>query len=431
MGDLLDGSFLDTKNLNLDNEFNSWFSRRIATVISGTEFFNDTIQFLNQIDLNIIRSNWGTRTLHPQVETINQLWFEKVTPSILSNLPKASKYSRSIFEFQGGEVIETRWSIGNIMTDLFRNSSVAFALEKRTLYRFHLAKELRLYKDPSEYPFAVIRDLEELGATDYLVYPVHFTSGGFVYASFCSNKPEGFTELQVAFLGRITPIIANFWERFILKELTDTLLRLYLGKRTGPLVSAGKILRGDAERIRSVIWFSDIRSFTTISESIPEEKVIHLLNLYFGIVIPRIEKAGGEVLKLIGDAVLAIFPDNKSYATPRLRALVSARQIQSDLDKANQDNLESELPELAHGIGLHFGEVLYGNIGSHDRFDFTVVGSSVNLASRISNLCGQLGMPVLASQAFIENTSLPWKDMGSFALKGFTNEQILFGLESV
>lgn len=397
--------------------------------MKGSEFFASTIGFLNQNGFQIVRSNWGTKTLHPQVDTINHLWFPKATDKIVESLPQNKRFSRALVSYPSGEVIETRWFIGNIMTEIFQSSPIAHSLRTKVPYRYQIKKETENQSGDLNYPYPVIPDLISLGATDYVVFPVLLPQSGFVYLTYSTNLSSGFSEMQVNDLKAISAIAASYWERFVLKELTETLLRLYLGKHTGPLVSSGKILRGQAERIKAVIWFSDIRKFTETSEKLSSENVIELLNVYFETVIPEIERAGGEVLKMIGDSVLAIFPLDRNAFHPRLRALVTAKRIAKELSKSNQYLEEKGYPKLQHGIGLHIGEVLYGNIGSAERMDFTVIGSAVNLASRISSLCGKLDFPVLASQEFTQGINLDWKELGNFRLKGIENEIDIYGFK--
>lgn len=411
------------------NLFTEWISRDFSAYQEGSHLFNAFVLFLNKNDFQTLRANIGTKTLHPQVDTINHLWFPKATEDILRVLPQNRRFSRKTVSFPGGDVIETRWFIGNIMTEIFQSSPIALALRTKEPYRYLIAEDKNRYKESSDYPYSVLPDLIALGATDYIVIPVLFPSQGFVYLSFATKRKGGFTEEQIQGLKTMAPLFGGFWERYVLKELPNTLLRLYLGKHTGPLVSSGKILRGEAESINAVIWFSDIRKFTEISERLSGENVIELLNVYFETVIPEIERSGGEVLKMIGDSVLAIFPFDKNVFHPRLRAVATAKRISKELAKSNLYLKEKGFPSIQHGIGLHTGKVLYGNIGSAERMDFTVIGSAVNLASRISSLCGKLDFPVLASQEFTKGINLDWKELGNFKLKGIENEIDIYGFK--
>ncbi len=420
---------VNQNSLSFLSLFTEWLASHFTEFPEGSQLFHSFIEFLNKNDFHILRANIGTKTLHPQVDTINHLWFPEATEDILRVLPQNRRFSRKTVSFPGGDVIETRWFIGNIMTEIFQSSPIALALRTKEPYRFLIAEEKNRYKESSDYPYSVLPDLIALGATDYIVIPVLFPSQGFVYMSFATKRMGGFSEEQIQGLKTFAPLFGGFWERYVLKELPNTLLRLYLGKHTGPLVSSGKILRGEAESINAVIWFSDIRKFTEISERLSGDNVIELLNVYFETVIPEIEKAGGEVLKMIGDSVLAIFPLDQNAFHPRLRAIITAKRISKELAKSNLYLEEKGFPSIQHGIGLHTGKVLYGNIGSAERMDFTVIGNAVNLASRISSLCGKLDYPILASQEFSQGINLDWKNLGNFRLKGIENEIDIFGLK--
>jgi len=205
--------------MNLEKEYLDWFHSHFSRFASSADFFSETIAFFNQSGLEIQRANWGTKTLHPQVETINQLWFPEATEKLLQLLPKVNNYSRRKISVPYGDIVEARWSIGNIETGLFKNSPIALALGQRSTYRFHYPSEKEKGISTGNYPFPVLADLERLRVTDYMVIPIHFANGDFVYESFSSSKPGGFSEEEVRSIHSLAPVLANFWERFIQREL--------------------------------------------------------------------------------------------------------------------------------------------------------------------------------------------------------------------
>jgi len=187
----------------------------------------------------------------------------------------------------------------------------------------------------------------------------------------------------------------------------------------GRRVLEGAIRRGSGETIPAAIWFCDLKGFATLSETLPDQVLIDLLNAYFDAVTQAIESQGGEILKFIGDAVLAIFqPCDGDEAGAAARAMVAANEALERLRMANSERTAVGAPEIECGIALHVGDVLYGNVGGANRLDFTVIGRAVNLASRIESLTRELARPVLVSDAFAAAHGGDFEDLGQFDLKG-------------
>ncbi len=177
---------------------------------------------------------------------------------------------------------------------------------------------------------------------------------------------------------------------------------------------------------RWVIWLCDLRGFTNLSETLPRDALIDLLNCYFGPMCDGVAAQGGEVLKFIGDAMLAIFPIGADAAQTCAAALLAAGQAQTALAKENLRRQGSGLPQIDYGLALHVGDVLYGNIGSDTRLDFTVIGPAVNLTARIESMCRQLGRSLLLSSGFVSVGGISAESLGSFPLKGIAAEQEIF-----
>jgi adenylate cyclase len=204
------------------------------------------------------------------------------------------------------------------------------------------------------------------------------------------------------------------------------LLDTYVGRQSGGRVLEGQIQRGTGETIRAVIWLCDLRGFTGLSETLPRDELIDLLNCYFGPMCDAVMAEGGEVLKFIGDAMLAIFPIKADTSGICGAALMAAERAQAALVEENRRREGLSLPRIEYGLALHVGDVLYGNIGSDTRLDFTVIGPAVNLTARIESMCRQLGRPLLLSSDFVKAGGIAALSLGAFPLRGVGVEQEIF-----
>ena len=285
--------------------------------------------------------------------------------------------------------------------------------------------------------FSVLADFLAEGQTDYLALIHRFASGqaigemDCVYSSWTTADEAGFSDRQVEALGRLVPSLALAVKCAALAQIAETLVETYLGRDAGRLVLTGRIARGVAERIGAVLWFSDLRGFTRITDTAPPEAVIPLLNDYAEAIISSVHEAGGDVLKLIGDGTLALFraDDPGRACRAALAAEALARGRIADL---NARRAADGLPVSDAYLGLHVGEVFYGNIGSLDRLDFTVIGPAVNEVSRIAAMCRSAERDVLMSSAFAA-AALPADrarlvSVGRYALRGVARPQELFTL---
>lgn len=265
--------------------------------------------------------------------------------------------------------------------------------------------------------FNIVSDLKAGGYRHYVCVPIFFSNGSENGITF-ATRAQGFGDDGIMVLRRIMPALAAGMEiRAANKRLRDV-LRIYVGDEPHRAILSGTIRRGQVSRIRSAILFADMRNYAGISASLAPEQAVELLNSYFDCVVPAIEAEGGEILKYIGDGVLAIFrdagdrPDGAADAAFR-----AARQAIARAEAANRQGRFASPVTL--GIALHHGEAAYGNVGSGGRLDFTVIGRDVNLASRIAHLNKILGEPVLMSQAFAERLSSEPEPLGAQMFEGF------------
>ena len=295
---------------------------------------------------------------------------------------------------------------------------------------FHTVHETGewLILDLSETPddaYAVIPDLKAGGYTHYVVAPLFFTNGTKNGITFATRAPEGFGNDDIAILRFVMPALAAVVEMRVLNKQLDHVLRLYVGDEPHRAILAGDIRRGQVTRIRSAILFADMRDYTRTSADMTPEEVVGLLNVFFDCLVPPIEREGGEVLKYLGDGLLAIFRESGDDLGGAAKgALTAAQHALAALDEANA--LHQFPVPVAAGIALHHGEAAYGNVGSGSRLDFTVIGRDVNLASRLAQLNRILGEPLLMSKPFVD---FLWGDpiaLGEHRLDGFDEPMAVF-----
>jgi len=305
--------------------------------------------------------------------------------------------------------------------------------------RSHLRQRLT---GTADHEFPHYPELRADGMTDYLAIVKPFTASGAigeldcVYQSWATDHPEGFRDADIDALVRLTPTLSLAVKSVSLARVAETLVETYLGRDAGRRVLSGRISRGVADRIDAVLWFSDLQGYTRITEAIEPEAIIPLLNAYSEAVIAAINAAGGDVLKLMGDGILAIFPagdrpDERSAACRA--ALAAAEDAWQRIDAVNAERAADGLPVTGMYLGLHIGEMFYGNIGSAERLDFTVVGPAVNEVSRIAAMCRSVDQPVLVSSAFREAAGVAAAarlvSVGRYALRGVGAPQHLFTLD--
>jgi adenylate cyclase len=287
--------------------------------------------------------------------------------------------------------------------------------------------------DPADFP--AIAQAREEGATDYLVLVHRFAAEGVigemdcVYSTWSSDAPDGFAEDAVAALKRLAPFLKLTLKSAALARIAGTLAQTYLGRDPGRRVMSGRIVRGVAEKIGAVLWYSDLHGYTHISDTAPPEQIIPLLNDYAEVVVSAVHGHGGDVLKLVGDGTLAIFPaDNREQAC--LGALAAAARVRTGVVELNDKRDAAGLPTTQVYLALHVGDVFYGNIGSKDRLDFTIIGPAVNEVSRILALSRSVEQDVLLSASFANALGSAMRrrlvSIGRYALRGVAQPQELF-----
>ncbi len=287
---------------------------------------------------------------------------------------------------------------------------------------------------PSRYLEHLDPELSEMtagGGIDYVVLPMMFSTGltdAFIVATDSAN---GYSSSDIVKFDALAAFLCPVLEVISTRRVARTLLDTYLGHRTGGKVLDGLVKRGDGETIRAALWFSDLRDFTLLTETLAPEAVLSMLNSYFELVADAVAKRGGEVLRFIGDAMLIVFPaeaiDDDIDRTCEA-ALEAAIDSFDSLETMNRQRAEAGEPLIRFGVGLHVGEVIYGNVGAPERLDFTVMGPAVNRAARLEDLTREVGRALLMSGDFAARVGRPLRSLGRYEMKGVVNPQEIFTL---
>jgi adenylate cyclase len=276
----------------------------------------------------------------------------------------------------------------------------------------------RLTGETALLDFEVLDEFRALGGTDYLVFRIGFDRIGQngVICSWLGDRAAGFTDDEIAQLQRITRELGIALKSKIERSVAQNIAHAYLGKRAGQAVLSGLIRRGDGEKIAAALWYSDLRRSTELADRLSADDFLRLLGRYFEMTAAAVLDHGGEVVSLIGDAVLGLFRVEGSVEEACGRALAAAFEARRRLDAAPP---EADGPVLDFGIALHLGQVIYGNVGVPERLQFTVVGSAVNEVVRVQDLTKELGCPLLVTAPFAAATAGPWCSLGDHPLRGF------------
>lgn len=376
-----------------------WLLRTAWRVSNMEDVLDGFCARLLAAGLPLIRFAAAVGTLHPQFQGYYYVW----------------RRGDGIEEFTGEHGVQS--------TDRFLNSPF------RPVYEDGASVRHRLEGKPAKLRYPILEEMRDEGATDYVALPIEFGGGERTALSFAIDRPGGFTDAEILALYPAVSHLARVLEIKALRRTAINLLDTYVGHDAGEHILSGQVHRGDMERIQAVLWYCDLRRFTSLSEELPGPEVIELLNDYFQVMAAPLREAGGEVLKFIGDAMLAVVrprQSNMPRETTCRRALAAAEQAMADLGALNAERLARGAPEIRTGVALHVGEVLYGNIGTEDRLDYTVIGPAVNLASRIEDLSAEIEEPILVSADFAAMVERPMKLIGRHKLRGIADPQDVF-----
>jgi adenylate cyclase len=286
-----------------------------------------------------------------------------------------------------------------------------------------------LCDDDCPMDFNNLADLREEGITDYYMFPLKFTDGLINAASFATRRPGGFSDTEMAAIQRIEAPLTLLAEVMAVRRVSVNILNAYLGHQSGAKVLAGNIKRGDGEDIHAVIWFCDLRGSTPLADSMSRADFLALLNDYFECLAGAVLDGQGEVLRYIGDAALAIFPVNpetQNMAAACELAVAAAQDAIARMAALNERRVADGADALGYGIGLHLGDVMYGNIGTPERIEFSVIGAAANEAARIEGKTKDLGVNFVISEDVEKHLPEGWVSQGKHALRGVGAEMELF-----
>jgi adenylate cyclase len=321
------------------------------------------------------------------------------------------------------------WEFGSSAREyLYAHERGSDASGKRPLAEAHRLNDwiFTWLPDTPDDAYDIVAPLKAAGYTHHIAVPVVLPNGMHNGFTFATRAPGGFSEQDVAVLRSIFPTLAALQEVLALNRVMREVMRMYVGDEPHLRILSGDVRRGEVLRIRAAILFADMRDFTGLTAHLSEEAATALVNEYYDCIVPPIDERGGEVLKFMGDGILAIFRAGESGETEAcLRAFAAARA--GLLKVARRNDTTSSSARFTVGIALHFGNAAYGNVGSGARLDYTVIGRDVNLASRIADLCARLGQSLLLSGPFKAHLSeYELKNIGSFPLKGVGEPQTVF-----
>lgn len=380
-----------------------WILNDGRTRLRGPALFDELCWRMTGVGIPLWRATFSTPTLHPQFLGYNYRWWRD------RGVTEEFQVRRGITETQD-----------------YRESPIRVVMERGEPVRHCLA--LPEAADAiAAYP--MLGTLRDAGATDYFATPLTSFNGRYQTTTWTTDRIGGFGDEQIAAIQHLMPALAAVADARATQRIAGTLLDIYLGRSIGPRVLDGEIRRGYGERLRAVLMATDLRGFTALSDRLPGEELIELLDDYFEAVTQPVQSEGGEVLKFIGDGVLAIFQvGTRSDAESTGAALTAARSSLQRLDELNLRRTAAGRAPLRVGIGMHLGEVFYGNVGATDRLDFTAIGPAVNLTSRLEGLTKRLGRPILVSDDFARACEHPLTSLGFHPVRGFSEPAEIFGL---
>ncbi len=391
--------------------FSEWLLADGAKIPTVKELIEQLSARLIDDGFPIFRLLFLIRTLHPQVIGIRYEW-RRDRGSVTEHLPPHG-------------ILRNSQYLDSPMSAIFDGDVEGIRRRLDT-------------PDPRlDYP--ILRELLAEGATDYVAMPLTFSDGTVNAVTIASDRQGGFSDEQLKQFYDMLPVLSLLLEIHSNRRTARTLLETYLGKHTGNMVLDGMVKRGDGESIHAVIWFCDLRDSTHLAETLSLDSFLGVLNDFFDCMAGAVLDHGGEVLRFIGDAALAIFPIGgtskllEEACTPSegacKRALDAARDARQRIDALNKRRQEAGDPPIRYGLALHVGDVMYGNIGVPQRLEFTVIGKAANEAARLEGLCKEVGEPILISSAFPRCFPGEMRSLGTHSLKGVSEPQEIFALK--
>lgn len=385
-----------------------WLITRALAGANIEALFSGCCERLRAAGIPIWRGSIGFSTLHPLYAGMSLIW-----------------------KPQEGLISENHLHGQMLNNEAFQRSPIAVVLEGSTPFL-----RRKLVGDDALVDFSVLEAFRDEGATDYLINASAFSESSTTFsraegmiASWLTDRQSGFSDRDISALMRIQKRLAVACKVTIKEQTAHNVLNAYLGRSAGDRVLQGQIKLGDGEEINAVIWFSDLRGSTPLAESVTKPEFLAILNDSFEVTAGAVIANGGEVLRFIGDAVLAIFPiDVDGMSEHAAAEATAAALLDADerLIRINETRVADGKPAISFGTGLHVGEVLYDNIGVPERVEFSVIGAAANEAARIESLTKTVGHHALASKAFVDLCPEGWISVGHHPLRGVGQEIEIF-----
>jgi adenylate cyclase len=381
------------------HKITDWLIDGARSTSSPNQMMAETCERLVEAGLPLWRVGVFVRTLHPDIFGRNFIWRP------------------------GAEVAAGTADFDLPNSPGFINNPLAIVFREGREVRCRL-------DDPASHRFPFLDDMRAEDVTDYIALPLLFIDGSVHASSWTTKRPGGFSDDELATLRRIVTPLARIVEIVNLRRTAALLLDTYVGNRAGERILGGQIRRGHTDTMDAAIWLSDLRGFTALSDRLPAETVVDILNRYFDCQVSAIRTHGGEVLKFMGDGLLAVFPIAEQDGNVQqvcARVLEAARESRASV-KAMHYPIGDAVERFRFGVALHVGKILYGNIGGGNRLDFTCIGPAVNLAARLEKIAGRLSRTIVASAGFAGICTGGWTDLGEFPISGFAKAERVYGL---
>jgi adenylate cyclase len=382
-------------------KLSDWLIDGARSATKPGQVMAETCELLVKAGIPLWRVGVFVRTLHPDIFGRNFIWKP------------------------GAEVEIGAVDFGILDTPGFHTSPLAIVFRQGLEVRAHT-------NDPEAAArFPIVEEMRDEGATDYIALPLPFIDGAVNASSWTTKQPGGFTDEQLNALRAVIRPLARYIEIVSLRRTASILLDTYVGNRAGEKILGGQIRRGHTETMNAAIWLSDLRGFTALSDRLPAETVVDILNQYFDCQVAAIRNHGGEVLKYMGDGLLAVFPIDEYVGDVQQvcsSVLEAARESRTSVDAMHYPIGEA-VERFRFGVALHVGRILYGNIGGGNRLDFTCIGPAVNLAARLEKIAGRLHRTIVASAGFAGVSPGGWTDLGEFPIAGFSKAERVYGLQ--
>ncbi len=377
-----------------------WLLTAGRRIVNPRHFLDALVAQLDATGARIDRMRISSPTLHPQLAALGIGWIRGEEAQLWSGMH------------------------GVMQSDAYIGSPMEFVrISEKTLHQ-----AIPTEAAAGEHP--VWQELRAEGMRDYLGIPMILSAGRMNILTIATRDEMGFDDGDVARFEALANLLSPLVELTVGRRTTLGLLDTFVGKRISERILQGQVKRGDGELIEAAFWYSDLRGFTALSETLPTDQLLRLLNDYFEYCAAAAAPRGGEILQFIGDAILIVFEikDPARTAEVCVNALDAAVDAFDNIAVVNSRRRRAQLPLIEFGLGLHLGTVTHGNVGSPDRLAFNVVGPAVNMTARIQAMTKELRVPLLMSGAFAHNVKLPVVSVGLHELRGIATAQELFRL---